>query len=476
MINLKSVIVRKKKLLGSVISVSISLLGLFAGLFLINKRTSFFNKAYESVTGMDANIVVDAGRQINASQNWGYLAQGGEEKGGMFDAVITDVRDLQPVYIRIDHIYDFYDVVGKGENGKLTFDFAQLDQEIFNIRSMGAKPFISISYMPQVLSTLTEVDIPVNWQEWQETVKATIEHISGTNGLAISDVYYEVWNEPDLFGGFKLNGDKNYLELYYYAAKGAQSARSVLPFKFGGPATTGLYKNWFDTLISYTQKNNLRMDFFSWHKYTYDINEYLTDSENAAKWNMEYPGFEKRTLAITESGPDSENSSVYDNKKSAIQLLALHVAAFGKVPIVFDFEIKDGPGASQYWGRWGILTNEKFGTPAKKPRYFALDLINKMVGTPVATDGQGSWVKAFSYFSLTENTLRILVVNYDRFDSHEETFPITVNNLPFKSFIVRRIDFLGSTKVREVTIDGTSWQTSEFFSPNSAAIFEIVGK
>ena len=53
--------------------------------------------------------------------------------------------------------------------------------------------------MPPALAD-NVTDEPRDWAEWQMTVKATIEHYSGTKGKNIPGVYYEVWNEPDLFG------------------------------------------------------------------------------------------------------------------------------------------------------------------------------------------------------------------------------------------------------------------------------------
>ena len=44
----------------------------------------------------------------------------------------------------------------------------------------------------------------------------------------------------------------------------------------------------------------------------------------------------------------------------------------GKIDKIFNFEIKDGVGPTKNWGRWGMLTHEKWGTPEIKPRYRAM--------------------------------------------------------------------------------------------------------
>src|SRR5207248_188950 len=95
----------------------------------------------------------------------------------------------------------FYNI----ENG-----WSNLDQTISDITSSGAKPFISISPLPET---------PVNWSDWESKVQNLVKHISGT--LGINNVYYEVGNEPDLFGGWKTYGDKNYLSLYSHSVAAA---------------------------------------------------------------------------------------------------------------------------------------------------------------------------------------------------------------------------------------------------------------
>ena len=91
-------------------------------------------------------------------------------------------------------------------------------------------------------------------------VQRTIEHYSGEKGIA--NVYYEVWNEPDLFGKWTMGGNKDYKKLYLYASRGAQAARVSQTFKFGGPATTGLYKNWLDQFSRLFWKTSCGWIFF----------------------------------------------------------------------------------------------------------------------------------------------------------------------------------------------------------------------
>ena len=443
---------------------------------LANKETNLLTKAYINITGKKANLYVDVGSgDPEITRSWVNLAQGGEERGGMFEEIIPQIQYLKPNYIRIDHIYDFYDVVGKDDKGNLIYNWEKLDSEIFDIIASGAKPFLSLSYMPSVISTGSEVDIPVSWKMWQNVVKNTIEHISGTDGLGISDVYYEVWNEPDLFGDFKMAREKDYRYLYKYAALGSKEAQNTLPYKFGGPGITALYKAWFDGLLSFAGKENLRLDFFSWHRYSRNLGAYETDLKNLYLWSKTHPGSDRLEYIISESGITSENSPEYDGLLSAIHTLSLYAMTADINNLkVFTFEIKDGPGESQFWGRWGLLTHEKFGEPVAKPRYEAFDFLNSMQGDIISVEGHGTWVKALA--TISENSLKLLIVNYDPFGKRFENVPIVIENLPYNNVILRTREFLGETKEFDIFLGHHKWKTSYLMKPNSAVILEITSQ
>ena len=89
-----------------------------------------------------ANIVIQADEVTGPlPHTWRTLAQGGEEKGvRMLEPVVDEVSLLEPRYIRIDHIYDFYDVVSRDARGSLTFSWSGLDQMVCDILQSGAKP------------------------------------------------------------------------------------------------------------------------------------------------------------------------------------------------------------------------------------------------------------------------------------------------------------------------------------------------
>ncbi|MGD8744586.1 MAG: glycosyl hydrolase [Candidatus Woesebacteria bacterium] len=447
---------------------AVLLMALPVSVYMVNKATNFIGEA----TGERADLEIDLGTSESmAYYPWRNIAQGGEERGGMLESVKEPTLRLKPDYIRIDHIYDFYEPVIRNPQGGLEYDWTYLDEEIEDILDTGAKPFISISYMPGAIASQDELSPPNDWGEWQRVVQQTIEHISGRDNLAITDVYYEVWNEPDLFGDYSLSGKNSYKEMYYHAVRGAQSARDVYAFKIGGPATTALYRNWFVHFLDWAESEDLWIDFYSWHRYSQDLGDYLGDIERINAWLEERENQRDLELIISEFGPTPEVDSVYDNEVSAAHLIAVNLATREDVGKNFVFELKDGPSGKKYWGRWGLLTHERHGTPAAKPRYKAMEMLTEMEGNQFKIEGEGTWVRAFA--AGDGEKVKLLIVNFDPNDRHVESVPIRFKNLPSESVDVKK-QFLDGGRVEmqySGVVDG--WSMVEFLAPNDAVLIEL---
>ncbi|OGD83311.1 hypothetical protein A2572_03570 [Candidatus Collierbacteria bacterium RIFOXYD1_FULL_40_9] len=423
-------------------------------------------------SGVAANLKVNAvGILGKTPMPWRNLAQGGEEPKEMLAGVVPQVKALRPEYIRLDHIYDAFKVVDK-KDGQIVYNWTGLDEAVRVILSTGAKPFLSLSYMPTAIGTGDMISAAADWNEWGSVVQATIEHYSGRGNMNIDGVIYEVWNEPDLFGSFKTYGDKNYLDMYAVSARAAMRARNVNSFEIGGPATTALYQNWVERLIKFVDASNLRMDFVSWHKYTYDVEQFEKDAKQARAWAEKIPALINLKYYVTEWGQNSENDKTYDTKMGAIHTIAGSRAMMGTIDRAFVFEIKDGPGNEKYWSRWGMMTHEKFGAPEKKPRYHAIDFLNSLGNTRLSLSGEGSWVKGVATLDDSGN-IKLMVFNYDEKGIKTESVPVLFENLPSGNFKYTRRDFLGQSRTQQVATSEASWRTTELIGPNSAAMITL---
>lgn len=413
----------------------------------------------KGASGIPANIIVDAKTtqgQIPLSL-WQNLSQGGEEPKDMIGPVSNQIKSLSPQLIRIDHLYDYYKVdLGNGQ-----YDFSRLDEAVNSILKTGAKPMLSISYTP-------DSKAPSDWNQWYQLVKATAKHYSIDKN--ISGIYYEVWNEPDLFGGWHYAKDPNYSTLYSHTARAVADGARGKSFKVGGPATTAYYSNWIKALFATASRNNLPLDFISWHKYSKNIDDYDADFENLNNILSDYPQYYDIERIITEVGPNPEPDSWYDNQLSGIHLISLSTRMSGKIHRLFTFEPVDGPSPrSDKSTGWGLITHPNNGAKPK-PRYYALQFLNRLQGQRLSSSGDGSWVTSIS--SLNKNTIQILLVNYDPRGSKSETVPLTITNLSPGTYKMTTTNYMGKSTSKTITAT-VNHRDQIYMEPNSAKIIEI---
>lgn len=421
---------RTKPKLVSLISVLALLLFLPLMLLAVQNIAVLITRA----TGTPAAIVVDTTSVLEPINTDFYhaFAQGGEEPKDMLAPVVSDIRALKPKVIRLDHLYDLYNVVGRSGSG-LTFDWTRLDGAVDSILATGAKPILALSYMPSVIAKDGSIINPPNdWSEWATVVQNTIEHYSGRSGKNLNGVYYEVWNEPDLaqFGGWKYYGSKNYLTLYHWASVGANNAKGVNTFYLGGPSTTGLYKEWIIALV----KSGNRLNFLSWHTYQADPKYYDRDQRNVISWLLPYPNYTLLPLLITEFGFTGSKSTLYGSQYAAAHAAAvIRQLIVGGPTYLISFQPIDGPGQQDGSG-WGLITHTDNGLK-KKPRYYVYNFIDAMAGNRLTLSGEGTWVTGFA--SVRDNVVRTLLVNFDPRGSHTENVPVTWKNLEPGSYSLR---------------------------------------
>jgi hypothetical protein len=423
----------------------------------------------KGATGTPANIAIDISSpqgSINPSL-WRNLAQGGEEPVDMIGPIFPLVRQLQPELIRVDHLFDYYQVY----QGPGNYDFSKLDKVVNSILLTGATPLLSISYTTADMSkTGQNAGEPKDWNLWFQLVSATAKRYSVDQN--IPNIYYEVWNEPDLFGGWHYSRSPSYSTLYLQTAKAVAQGAGNSPYKIGGPATTGFYPNWITSLLKTTADNHLRLDFLSWHRYSKNIDDFIADFDKLNLILTDYPQYSNIERLITEIGPNSEPDPWYDNHLSGIHLLSLTTQLAGKVHRIFPFEAVDGPSPrSDKSTGWGMIThpNSK-ATP--KPRFQAIELLNNLSGERLATTGDGSWVTSLS--AQDGSVTRILLVNYDPRQTHAETVPLAITGISPGQYQLTTSLYPASRKpsTKQISVT-TRYLTEIFLDVNSAVLLEL---
>jgi hypothetical protein len=237
---------------------------------------------------------------------------------------------------------------------------------------MGKEPFICLSYMPEVfsISGMSRVQPPADFAAWGDLVHATVLHLNVERRLHIR--YFEVWNEPNQWDFWQASYE-DYLRLYDTTLHAATSADpSVL---VGGPALSSFEPMGLAQFLQHVATTpGSRVDFLSWHAYGTTPDALADQIRQARALIDRFPSLNPQ-LFITEfnvlqggAGDTSANSNT-DKVKGAIELLrSIESMNRERLDRAFLFELKDGQGPTDFWGRWGILTN----SGRAKPIYYAV--------------------------------------------------------------------------------------------------------
>lgn len=186
-----------------------------------------------------------------------------------------------------------------------SYDFDLTDDYLRMIEAGGAKVFYrlgsKIEHWRKKYNTLP----PVDFQKWAVVCEHIIRHYTEgwANGFEMNIEYWEIWNEPDLdaddsehkrcWGGTA----KEFYELFCVAYKHLKSCFPNL--KIGGPACAGIKEDWLDGFFTELNKNGIKPDFFSWHRYAYKI-EKLQQMIRLARELLDKNGFTETESILNE--------------------------------------------------------------------------------------------------------------------------------------------------------------------------------
>lgn len=160
------------------------------------------------------------------------------------------------------------------ENNTFVYSFFNADQICDFLLSIGMRPFMELSFMPNALSSGSEIVFhykgnvtpPKNYDDWATLIKKLATHWVERYGIAeVQEWFFEVWNEPNLDAFWK-GTQEDYFKLYSYTAKAIKKVNKNL--KVGGPATAS--NSWIPEFRNYCEKNKVPVDFVSTHHYPTD--------------------------------------------------------------------------------------------------------------------------------------------------------------------------------------------------------------
>ena len=331
-------------------------------------------------------------------------------------------------YVRFHGLFcDDMGVYQEDKQGHPIYNFQYVDELFDFLESIGMKPFVELSFMPDALASgkdtifwyKANVTPPKDYAKWAGLITAFVQHVTERYGAdEVRRWYFEVWNEPNLDGfwigkssgrsyaDFLPIGLAEYKKLY---ATTARAIKAVDPtYRVGGPATAG--NGWIDEMLAYCAEEHLPLDFISTHSYA-TRSGYLDENGNAgtvftsdrdAIWSevkavrakMDKSAFAKAELHYTEwSSSYTPSDPIHDNYVSPAFILdkLRHVgdAATSMSYWTFtDIFEEAGPRATPFHGGFGLLNYEDL----PKPSFFAFKFLNELGGQELACPDPDAYV------------------------------------------------------------------------------------
>ena len=193
---------------------------------------------------------------------------------------IEENLDVQGGIFRLQ--FDLWEFVQLAKNKQMQARLLQnYSAVIKNINALGGTTILDLYGMPPGLGkVLDKKSSPWDIKAFKVLVKDIIRYLSCDKGY---NIWYEVWNAPDL-DGFFLGQKRGYLNIYQAVAQSAKELERETNrnIPIGGPGVTWWFQNLGSNTILHPEKSliyelirfcshrRLPLDFISWHAYTSD--------------------------------------------------------------------------------------------------------------------------------------------------------------------------------------------------------------
>jgi xylan 1,4-beta-xylosidase len=359
------------------------------------------------------------------------------------------------------------------QQGTLLDSFFNADQIFDFLLSIGMKPFIELSFMPDALASGRKtvfkyrgnVTPPRDYRQWAAFITRLVSHWVDRYGAAeVGRWFFEVWNEPNL-KAFWTGSRADYFKLYRVTADAIKAVDGSL--RVGGPATAR--DAWIEEFLDFCDRSDVPVDFVSTHHYptdalwsvTMDTELQLAGSRRSIlrQWAQDTRRRAgARPLYYTEWNTSSNPRDHLHDEPYAAAFVAKTVMEVSAIVDGYSFwtfsdifEENYFPSAP-FHGGFGLLSLH--GVP--KPVYRAFELLHDLGHEQLLVDGLHHTVDAFavrhSGASSSVSSVTILLTNHalprHSIESEQARVAVTATPPP-RRVVCRRIDDDNANAARE---------------------------
>jgi xylan 1,4-beta-xylosidase len=310
---------------------------------------------------------------------------------------------------------------------RLIDSFFNADSIFDFLLSIGMRPFVELSFMPEALASgsstvfsyRANIAPPNDYAAWAGLIHRLAAHWIERYGVEeVRQWYFEVWNEPNL-AAFWAGTREQYFELYRHTARALKGCDAHL--RVGGPATAA--NAWIPEFLAFCDREQLPVDFVSTHHYPNDplwSPKQDTESELAGgqrgvlrEWTEKAAGEAgPRPLLYTEWNASSNPRYPRQDEPYAAAFAiksALEASEFVDAYAIWTFsdifEENYFPSVP-FHGGFGLLNLH--GVP--KPTYRAFELLHALGTERLGVTGRHDTVDAWAVRK--GNSLTLLLTNH----------------------------------------------------------------
>ena len=356
-------------------------------------------------------------------------------------------RELGVQHVRFHSLLsDPMDTLIRQDN-KWLYSFFNTDRIMDYLLSIGVRPFVELSFMPDALASGTQtafhyqanVSAPSDYNEWATLIGKLTRHWIDRYGAAeVGTWFFEVWNEPNLtvFGTGK---QEDYFKLYRTTADAIKQVDASL--KVGGPATAN--GEWIDAFVNFCDQNHVAADFVSTHQYPTDSFGKPGD-DTVTQLSLSKPGFmaERAQRAHDQAGgrpvyytewstSSNPRDELHDDPFAAafsvniLMSVCRLVKAYSYWTFSDIFNENYMP-SKPFQGGFGLLSIE--GVP--KPAYRAFELLHHLGTDELPVVGTHETVTAWTV--RRDNSMTVLLTNHalPKHPINTEMVHITLTDAP----------------------------------------------
>ena len=270
-----------------------------------------------SLHAADRVLTVDFSAPAGTIRPLHGINKGPLAPGGTLD-VIQEQRKLGIPFTRLhdcgwpnSYVVDHHAVFPNPEADPAlpeSYDFRLTDEYIDAIRQTGAEPIYRLGESIEHTSIKRYTHPPKDMEKWAAVCLGIIRHYNEgwANGFHHNIRYWEIWNEPENRPAMWSGTDDDYLRLYRTAATAIKKEFPTL--KVGGPAlgasgsfVAGKFRptDFALAFLAMCRKENVPLNFFSWHCYTDDPAE-LFNRSRAIRQLLDEKGFTETESHLNE--------------------------------------------------------------------------------------------------------------------------------------------------------------------------------